>query len=76
MFPKGMSSAWTAAAKGCPAATVNGALESLLDVTATALSKYRGNVLKDVTTPVEAAGGVIDESLVGSKEKAWKLGFR
>lgn len=48
----------------------------MLDVTATALSKYRGNVLKDVTTPMEAARGVIDESLVRSKEKAWKLGFR
>lgn len=48
----------------------------MLDVTATALSKYRDNVLKDVTTPVEAAGGVVDESLVRSREKAWKLGFR
>jgi len=74
MFPRGMNSSWTAAAKSDSADTVHGALESLLNVLAMALERFEENLLKDLTTPLSSAGGVIDESLVRSKDKGWKFG--
>lgn len=59
-----------AAARGQSRPNVISALESLLHVTAVALQKFQGNVLKEATAPSEIAGGLIDESLVLGK--SWK----
>ncbi|KAM0693520.1 hypothetical protein Q7P36_006775 [Cladosporium allicinum] len=74
MFPKGMNSSWTAAAKSDSAETIHGALESLLNVLAMALERFEENLLRELTTPLASGGGVIDESLVRSKDKGWKFG--
>lgn len=61
------------AAKGefCP--TAESAVESLFIVTATALEKYQGNVMRAVGQPVDVAEGVIDTGLLRrqSKDRSW-----
>lgn len=52
------------AAKGQNRDTILGALRSLFDVTAAALAKYQGNILRNPSDPGNIAGGLIDESLV------------
>ena len=74
MFPKGMNSSWTAAAKSDSAATVHTALESLLNVLAMALERFEENLLKDLSIPLASGGGLIDEGLVRTKDKGWKFG--
>jgi hypothetical protein len=74
MFPKGMNSSWTAAAKGDAAETIHAALESLLNTLAMALERFEENLLRDLSTPLVSGGGVIDESLVRGKDKGWKFG--
>lgn len=60
----------SAAAKGQSRPNPILALESLLHVTAVALEKFQGNVLKEAAAPTEIAGGLIDQSLVHGK--SWK----
>jgi hypothetical protein len=74
MFPKGMNSTWTAAAKSDSAETIHAALESLLNVLAMALERFEENLLRELTAPLASGGGVIDEHLVRGKEKGWKFG--
>jgi hypothetical protein len=72
-IPKGIGRVWAVAAQGQDSDTVVGALRSLLDVTAAALAKYQGSVLKGMGSPGEIAGGIVDEGLVkgGRDGKAW-----
>jgi hypothetical protein len=70
-IPKGLGRIWCVAVQGQDADTVIGALRSLLDVTAAAMAKYQGNVLKGPSNPGEIAGGIIDEGLVKGGEKKW-----
>jgi hypothetical protein len=41
---------------------------------AMALERFEENLLRELTTPLASGGGVIDESLVRSKDKGWKFG--
>ena len=73
-IPKGIGRVWAVAAQGQHADSVVGALRSLLDVTAAAMAKWQGSVLKGPSNPGEIAGGLIDEGLVkggGKDGKAW-----
>jgi hypothetical protein len=74
IFPKGMSSSWTAAAKSDRAETIHAALESLLNVLAMALENFEENLLKKLTMPLASGCGLIDEGLVTGKDKGWKFG--
>jgi hypothetical protein len=75
-IPTGMGRNWTLAAKGESRESIVAALQSLFEVTATALEKFQGNVFKSPSTPSEIAGGLIDESLVKtSKDSSWTSMF-
>ncbi|KAI7208456.1 hypothetical protein KC333_g9139 [Hortaea werneckii] len=65
------------AVKGGICPSVESAVESLFMVTATALEKYQGNVMRDVGQPVDVAEGVIDTGLLRrqSKDKSWRSIF-
>lgn len=74
IYPSGISRTLTAAARGDKRDTAIAAIGSLFHVTASALEKYQGNVLKDLASPVESAGGVVDESLIRqNKNKSWSI---
>jgi hypothetical protein len=75
-IPTGIGRNWTLAAKGESRESMVAALQSLFEVTATALEKYQGNVFRSPTSPSEVAGGLIDESLVKtSKVSSWTSMF-
>jgi hypothetical protein len=59
-----MGRAWTLAAKGGSRESIVAALQSLFEVTATALEKFQGNVFQNPTSPDEIAGGMIDECVL------------
>lgn len=61
------------AAKGGICATADLAVESLLKVTAAALEKYQGNVMRDMSSPEDIASGVIDADVLRrqGKDRAW-----
>ncbi|TKA23691.1 hypothetical protein B0A50_06527 [Salinomyces thailandicus] len=61
------------AARGEPSPSAIEALESLLFVTASALERYQGNVLKEMGKPAMVAGGMVDEGIVFGK--TWKEVF-
>lgn len=68
----GMDRGWTVAAQGEERQSVEAALQSLFQVTAVALGKYRGNTLKGLKSPTELAGGLIEEGLLKqSKPGSW-----
>ncbi|KAM0698769.1 hypothetical protein Q7P36_000812 [Cladosporium allicinum] len=71
-IPKGIGRVWAVAAQGRSADSVVGALRSLLDVTAAALAKWQGSVLKGPSNPGEIAGGLIDEGLVKGRGEGWE----
>jgi hypothetical protein len=75
-IPTGMGRNWTLAAKGESRESIVAALQSLFEVTATALGKFQGNVFKSPSTPSEITGGMIDESLVKTtKDSSWTSMF-
>jgi hypothetical protein len=75
-IPTGIGRNWSMAAKGETRESLLAALQSLFEVTATALEKFQGHVFKSPTTPSEIAGGMIDESLVKStKDSSWTSMF-
>ena len=61
------------AAKGGICPTVDAAVESLFMVTATALERYQGNVMREIGKPADVAEGMIDTGLLRrqSKDKSW-----
>lgn len=68
----GFDRGWSIAAKGEGRESVVAALRSLLNVTAVALEKFRGNVFKIPNSPGEIAGGLINECLAEkTKDKSW-----
>jgi hypothetical protein len=70
--PTGLGRNWSTAATGETRETIVAALQSLLDVTATALSRYGFHCLKGMTAPKDIPGGTVDEGLLkGGKDKAW-----
>lgn len=71
-YPSGMSRRWTVAAKSDDRDSVADAIRSLFEVTASALERFQGNLFKDLTSPVEFAGGLVDEALIRqTKDKTW-----
>ena len=62
--PGGIGSKWVVAAKGQRCESVIAALQSLFEVTATALEKFQGNLLKSSNSLCEIADGLVDESLL------------
>jgi hypothetical protein len=71
-IPAGMGRNWTIAAKGESRESILAALQSLFEVTATALEKFQGNILKSPTSPGEIAGGMIDKSLMKTtRDSSW-----
>ncbi|KAI6844962.1 hypothetical protein KC367_g584 [Hortaea werneckii] len=61
------------AAKGGICATADLAVESLFKVTATALEKYQGNVMRDMSSPEDIASGAIDADVLRrqGKDRSW-----
>lgn len=61
------------AAKGGICPTVESAVESLFMVTASALDRYQGNVVREIGDPTDAAEGVIDASILRrqGKGRSW-----
>ncbi|KAI6853630.1 hypothetical protein KC323_g9255 [Hortaea werneckii] len=56
----------------CP--TAEAAVESLFMVTATALERYQGNVMRDIGQPTDVADGVIDTGFLrrqSNKDRSW-----
>ncbi|KAI6854598.1 hypothetical protein KC343_g14679 [Hortaea werneckii] len=62
------------AAKSGIRPTAEAAVESLFMVTATALERYQGNVMRDIGQPTDVADGVIDTGLLrrqSNKDGSW-----
>lgn len=61
------------AARGGIRPTVDSALESLFMVTATALERYQGNVMREIAQPTDVAEGTIDTGVLRrrGKDKSW-----
>jgi hypothetical protein len=70
--PTGLGRNWSTAATGETRETIVAALQSLLDVTANALSMYSLESLKGMGAPKDIPGGRVDEGLLkGGKDKSW-----
>lgn len=63
-IPTGIGNKWSVAAKGESCERVIAALQSLFEVTATALEKFQGNLFKNSNAYSNLAGGLIDQSLL------------